>query len=102
MSYRYHLDQDDPVVPLPEAPIKSGRPESDSDMSSAPAFCARCRHGCRHGCSNPASRRPLNLRRLANPYSKTVAPEVGLEPTTLRLTAACSTIELLRNARKLY
>lgn len=27
-----------------------------------------------------------------------MAPEVGLEPTTLRLTAACSTIELLRNA----
>ena len=25
------------------------------------------------------------------------APEVGLEPTTLRLTAECSTIELLRN-----
>ena len=26
-----------------------------------------------------------------------MAPEVGLEPTTLRLTAACSTIELLWN-----
>ena len=26
-----------------------------------------------------------------------VAPQVGLEPTTLRLTAGCSTIELLRN-----
>ena len=26
-----------------------------------------------------------------------VAPRVGLEPTTLRLTAACSTIELSRN-----
>ena len=25
------------------------------------------------------------------------APEVGLEPTTTRLTVACSTIELLRN-----
>ena len=25
-----------------------------------------------------------------------MAPEVGLEPTTLRLTAGCSTIELLR------
>jgi hypothetical protein len=25
------------------------------------------------------------------------APEVGLEPTTLRLTAGCSAIELLRN-----
>ena len=27
-----------------------------------------------------------------------MAPEVGLEPTTTRLTAACSTIELLWNA----
>ena len=27
----------------------------------------------------------------------TLAPAVGLEPTTLRLTAACSTIELRRN-----
>lgn len=26
-----------------------------------------------------------------------MAPQVGLEPTTLRLTAECSTIELLRN-----
>jgi hypothetical protein len=27
-----------------------------------------------------------------------MAPEVGFEPTTLRLTAGCSTIELLRIA----
>jgi hypothetical protein len=26
-----------------------------------------------------------------------LAPQVGFEPTTLRLTAGCSTIELLRN-----
>ena len=26
-----------------------------------------------------------------------LAPQVGLEPTTLRLTAGCSTIELLRS-----
>src|SRR5207249_2854182 len=31
---------------------------------------------------------------------KTLAPQVGLEPTTLRLTAGCSTIELLRNGSK--
>jgi hypothetical protein len=33
-----------------------------------------------------------------------MAPEVGLEPTTTRLTAACSTIELLwkPNGRKSY
>src|SRR5438067_8419923 len=29
--------------------------------------------------------------------SKILAPQVGLEPTTLRLTAECSAIELLRN-----
>ena len=28
---------------------------------------------------------------------KELAPQVGLEPTTLRLTAGCSAIELLRN-----
>lgn len=27
-----------------------------------------------------------------------LAPQVGLEPTTLRLTAGCSAIELLRNS----
>ena len=31
--------------------------------------------------------------------SQFVAPQVGLEPTTLRLTAECSAIELLRNKR---
>src|SRR4030095_6183989 len=29
--------------------------------------------------------------------SSNLAPQVGLEPTTLRLTAGCSAIELLRN-----
>jgi hypothetical protein len=28
---------------------------------------------------------------------KRLAPQVGLEPTTLRLTAECSAIELLRS-----
>jgi hypothetical protein len=28
-----------------------------------------------------------------------LAPQVGLEPTTLRLTAGCSAIELLRSGR---
>jgi hypothetical protein len=31
---------------------------------------------------------------------KRLAPQVGLEPTTLRLTAGCSAIELLRSRRK--
>ena len=30
-------------------------------------------------------------------YKFVKAPEIGLEPTTHRLTADCSTIELLRN-----
>jgi hypothetical protein len=30
-----------------------------------------------------------------------MAPQVGLEPTTLRLTAECSAIELLRNKRQI-
>ena len=32
-------------------------------------------------------------------FDKDSAPQVGLEPTTLRLTAECSAIELLRNKR---
>ena len=31
---------------------------------------------------------------------KRMAPQVGLEPTTLRLTAGCSAIELLRSVVK--
>jgi hypothetical protein len=31
-----------------------------------------------------------------------LAPQVGFEPTTLRLTAGCSTIELLRNTREVH
>jgi hypothetical protein len=31
------------------------------------------------------------------PQFEYLAPQVGLEPTTLRLTAECSAIELLRN-----
>jgi hypothetical protein len=32
-------------------------------------------------------------------WSKELAPQVGLEPTTLRLTAGCSAIELLRSGQ---
>jgi hypothetical protein len=38
-----------------------------------------------------ASRRRLGRR---------LAPQVGFEPTTLRLTAGCSTLELLRTSRR--
>jgi hypothetical protein len=31
---------------------------------------------------------------------KRLAPQVGLEPTTLRLTAECSAIELLRSGQQ--
>ena len=31
------------------------------------------------------------------PWQKNLAPQVGLEPTTRRLTAGCSTTELLRS-----
>ena len=43
----------------------------------------------------------LFFSRLAGDSSSggTLAPQVGFEPTTLRLTAGCSTIELLRNRR---
>ncbi len=33
---------------------------------------------------------------------KILAPQVGFEPTTLRLTAECSTIELLRSKTERY
>jgi hypothetical protein len=37
------------------------------------------------------------LQLLNFPINKKMAPQVGLEPTTDRLTADCSTTELLRN-----
>ena len=41
-------------------------------------------------------RRGRWVKRLA--MLEDLAPQVGLEPTTLRLTAECSAIELLRSA----
>src|SRR5712675_1657406 len=39
---------------------------------------------------------------IARVYAgKRMAPQVGLEPTTLRLTAGCSAIELLRSVARL-
>jgi hypothetical protein len=38
-------------------------------------------------------------REWTEPSRKRMAPQVGLEPTTLRLTAGCSAIELLRSER---
>ena len=42
-------------------------------------------------------RRPPNIAFKINLLQKEKAPQVGLEPTTLRLTAGCSAIELLRS-----
>ena len=39
----------------------------------------------------------IGRRALKFAHLVTLAPAVGLEPTTLRLTAACSAIELCRN-----
>src|SRR5262249_38050300 len=48
-----------------------------------------------HGGLGLDSRNPFPV--LASLGDKSLAPQVGLEPTTLRLTAECSTIELLRS-----
>ena len=39
----------------------------------------------------------LRHKKIPEPLRLREAPQVGLEPTTLRLTAECSAIELLRN-----
>ena len=39
----------------------------------------------------------INTHALNQNMGVSLAPQVGLEPTTLRLTAECSAIELLRN-----
>ena len=52
----------------------------------------------------PLNRPAMNRQPIENVAIFKVAPEVGLEPTTHRLTADCSTIELLwnSNGRALY
>jgi hypothetical protein len=52
--------------------------------------------------NSPNCRSPKRLRppfAVALSVIKRNSPQVGLEPTTLRLTAECSAIELLRNKR---
>ena len=44
----------------------------------------------------------VNKRARKSVEGRSLAPQVGLEPTTLRLTAECSTIELLRSKRIPY
>ena len=48
-----------------------------------------------HGILSPG-RLPIPPRRHIDNSSKRMAPRVGLEPTTYRLTAGCSAIELPR------
>src|ERR1700674_5463536 len=43
---------------------------------------------------------PSEARALSHNALILLAPEVGLDPTTLRLTAECSAIELLRSDRR--
>jgi hypothetical protein len=48
-----------------------------------------------NGCRWQKLKKPLSRLHLLP--KKDLAPQVGLEPTTLRLTAECSAIELLRS-----
>ena len=57
------------------------------------------------GASVDHRRAGLRVRHARGPRifrkpNKRMAPQVGLEPTTLRLTAGCSAIELLRSVVK--
>ena len=49
--------------------------------------------------AHEAHERPNARARRPRCEVRGVAPQVGFEPTTLRLTAGCSTLELLRNSR---
>ena len=50
-------------------------------------------------CLNRLTMEPHLFAFLRLSVSLVLAPRVGLEPTTTRLTAECSTIELSRNVR---
>jgi hypothetical protein len=52
------------------------------------------------GAQKGTQSRPIKLRWFSKCLKK-LAPQVGLEPTTLRLTAGCSAIELLRSGNTL-
>src|SRR5262249_50383232 len=60
--------------------------QTDTDFSATVAIRAQFAH------TGVVPNHPI----LSNP-KKRMAPQVGLEPTTLRLTAGCSAIELLRS-----
>ena len=50
----------------------------------------------KHSCLEDALEKIEQIKRVPFGTLRILAPRVGLEPTTLRLTAECSTIELLR------
>ena len=52
----------------------------------------------RHKCDHKKLEATLQVA-SSSTLLRSSAPQVGLEPTTLRLTAECSAIELLRNKR---
>jgi hypothetical protein len=49
--------------------------------------------------SKPVARKFVSQSEVSESadFGQKLAPQVGLEPTTLRLTAGCSAIELLRS-----
>ena len=50
----------------------------------------------------PSPRSWLKSKTAGKMPAVLAAPQVGFEPTTLRLTAACSAVELLRNSERNY
>ena len=72
-----------------------------ASSTTAPSLSSsgRCRphRGLASGRCQRGWTRPAGTPQILHRGLKGVAPQVGFEPTTLRLTAGCSAIELLRN-----
>ena len=68
-----------------------------SDQLADAGNSGKATGGChKSGRGNVSQRVPIGRGRSCK-WLKRMAPQVGLEPTTLRLTAGCSAIELLRS-----
>ena len=72
------------IVSLTTRQLKYNTSDSDGNRTRVTAVKGRC------------------LNRLTMEPKKKKTPRVGLEPTTTRLTAECSTIELSRIIQKVY
>ncbi len=83
------------VQEIPESVRSAVNATTREILGSNTALQARPVDGSKSSASNCA--RIGNLKRRKS--LKRLAPQVGLEPTTLRLTAECSAIELLRSVR---